>query len=233
MASHGSLPLYYRNSKPTGLPGPTKSWKDNYLLVVVFVGFIILIAGTFWFLPPLEDKDADYEKTYGRFTGNPSSYITDAVIPSEPTLEPPEATEKDEGGGREERWKGVEVGVVEERPHRHGERGEEEGEKEVEFEKNVKPPVRLEELIGDGNRGREFEKHRGGPPREETSPPDPDDPPDANNPPEGVVDNNEGNVDVAAAMNEAEDVDTPTDEAKEQVQDIVTEERRRKVVEVS
>lgn len=95
MASHGSLPLYYKNSKPTGLSGPAKSWKDNYLLVVVFVGFIILIAGTFWFLPPLEDKDADYEKTYGRFTGNPAAYITDPVIPSEPTLEPPEVTEKE------------------------------------------------------------------------------------------------------------------------------------------
>ena len=236
MASHGSLPLYYRNSKPTGLPGPTKSWKDNYLLVVVFVGFIILIAGTFWFLPPLEDKDADYEKTYGRFTGNPSSYITDPAIPSEPTLEPPEATEKDEGRGRKKGWKGVGVGMAEEeRLHRHGER-EEEGGSKVEFEKNVKPPIRLESLIGDEDRERKveiFEKHQSDPPREEKSPPDTDNPPDANNPPEWAVENNEGDSDAAAAVNGVEHVDTPTDEAKEQVQDIVTEERRRKVVEVS
>lgn len=95
MASHGTLPLYYKNSKPTGLSaGPGKSWKDNYLLVVVFVGFVILIAGTFWFLPPLDDKDSDYEKTYGRFTGNAA--ITDAVIPTEPTLVP--SSDQEQGG---------------------------------------------------------------------------------------------------------------------------------------
>lgn len=133
MASHGTLPLYYKNSKPTGLSGPAKSWKDNYLLVVVLVGFLILIAGTFWFLPPLGDKDGDYEKTYGRFMGNPASYITDVVIPSEPTLEPPEATGKAEGGNGE---------VGERRLTEEG------GRKNAGMEPNepkVEEPVRLEE----------------------------------------------------------------------------------------
>lgn len=182
MASHGSLPLYYKNSKPTGLSGPAKSWKDNYLLVVVFVGFIILIAGTFWFLPPLEDKDADYEKTYGRFTGNPSAYITDPVIPSEPTLEPPEATEKEkptekigvyinevvdmkrpgevvgEGRGREEgRWREEERGRGKEG------RKEEGGEKEdiPKEPLHVKPP---------SEEHNEFKKHQTDPPSETSRP---------------------------------------------------------------
>ena len=100
MASQGTLPYYYKNSKPVGLvSGPGKTWKDNYLLVVVFVGFVILIAGTFWFLPPLEGEDSDYEKTYGRFTGNAASYITDVVVPSEPTLAPTGRREGERGEG--------------------------------------------------------------------------------------------------------------------------------------
>jgi mannosyl-oligosaccharide alpha-1,2-mannosidase len=232
MASHGSLPLYYRNSKPTGIPGPTKTWKDNYLLLVVFVGFIVLIAGTFWFLPPLEEKDADYEKTYGRFTGNPASYITDLVIPSEPTLVPPEASEKDERGGREKEGNGVGVGVDEDRqPHRVSER-EDDGRNKVEIERNDRKPVHLEDLIGDERREKEvemFNKHRSDPPRVETSPPAETSPPDTENPPEG----NEKEVAAPAAANEAEHVATPTDEASERVQDIVAEERRRKIVEMA
>ena len=137
MASHGSLPLYYKNSKPTGLSsGPGKSWKDNYLLVVVLVAFVILIAGTFWFLPPLDDKDSDYEKTYGRFTGNAASYITDVVVPSEPTLVPPGATRWRVGGGGEGKGReGEGVGIKE--PLQRDDR-----DRDVkEFERNRRPPV--------------------------------------------------------------------------------------------
>ena len=38
------LPLYYKNSKPTG-PPPSKKWKEYYLIGILFVAFIILIAG--------------------------------------------------------------------------------------------------------------------------------------------------------------------------------------------
>lgn len=160
MASNGSLPLYYKNFKPTGLPGPAKSWKDNYLLVVVFVGFIILIAGTFWFLPPLEDKDADYEKTYGRFTGNPAAYITDPVIPSEPTLEPPESTGKKKLT-EELEPPGVNIEeVVGEKPEDKGEREREERPKE---------PVHLPDINKDKGANL-FQKHSTDPPSDASSP---------------------------------------------------------------
>ena len=133
MASHGTLPLYYKNSRPTGLSaGPGKSWKDNYLLLVVFMGFVVLIAGTFWFLPPLDDKDSDYEKTYGRFAGNAA--ITDAVvIPTEPTLVPSE--EPGRRGKEEKHWEGEKEG---------GEGGRKEESEIIEV---VKQPVQLKDLI--------------------------------------------------------------------------------------
>ena len=170
MASRGTLPLYYKNSKLTsGLSGPAKSWKDNYLLVVVFVGFIILIAGTFWFLPPMGDKDADYEKTYGRFTGNPAAYMTDPVIPSEPTLEPPEATVKsvNAGGGEEVREpvNGREPEEGEEAVK--GEMVEGGNEKDSEVRKNSQVPVKLEDIIAkekEMERPQSFEKAMSEPP---------------------------------------------------------------------
>ena len=130
-----------------GLPSASKSWKDNYLLVVVLVGFLILIAGTFWFLPPLEDKDADYERTYGRFTGNPASYITDPVIPSEPTLVPPEATAREAGKGEE--GKGVVVGVNIPEEGKEGGRKEVEGKEQggKDEDRKVATPMKLEDLI--------------------------------------------------------------------------------------
>ena len=211
-----SLPLYYKNSKPVGLPSASKSWKDNYLLVVVLVGFLILIAGTFWFLPPLEDKDADYERTYGRFTGNPASYITDPVIPSEPTLEPPEATGRE--GGKGEAGRGAVVGgnIPEE--------GKEGGRKEVEGVerggkeegRKVVSPVKLEDLIAQ----EEGKK-------------------------EGVqVFDKQGSLASDTATSESQTDKTEELETREvetekegvgvaQVVDPVNEERRRKVVEVS
>lgn len=165
MASNGSLPLYYKNFKATGLSGPAKSWKDNYLLVVVFVGFIILIAGTFWFLPPLEDKDADYEKTYGRFTGNPAAYITDPVIPSEPTLEPPESTEKKKTT-EELEPPGINIKeVVGEKPD---DKGEEEEERER--EERLKEPVYLSDLDKEDKEAKLFEKHATDLPSDASSP---------------------------------------------------------------
>lgn len=216
MASHGSLPLYYKNSKPTGLPGPTKSWKDNYLLVVVFVGFMILIAGTFWYLPPLEDKDSDYEKTYGRFTGNPSSYITDVVIPSEPTLEPPEATaevsQEEEGhledvGGRVEDDDMVVIDGVEIKDNVD------------KFVENV--PVRLEDLIGEKD-AQIFEKQ----PSETTGPPETTRPPETERPPEENKVNEHHNEGAPAVYV------VPAD-SEDGAKDLEADERRRKVVEVS
>ena len=214
MASRGTLPLYYKNSKPTsGLSGPAKSWKDNYLLVVVFVGFIILIAGTFWFLPPMGDKDADYEKTYGRFTGNPAAYMTDPVIPSEPTLEPPEATVKSvnaqethAGGGEEAREpaNGREPEGGEEAVK--GEMLERGNEKDSEVRKNSQVPVKLEDIIAKENdvkRPQLFEKAKSEPPTV-------------------------ANV-VADTAVKKEPAVVPV---SRQTDDIVAEERRKKVVEV-
>lgn len=210
-----SLPLYYKNSKPVGLPSASKSWKDNYLLVVVLVGFLILIAGTFWFLPPLEDKDADYERTYGRFTGNPASYITDPVIPSEPTLVPPEATARE--GGKSEEGKGVVVGVNIPEEGKEGGRqeveGEEQGGKEV--ERKVATPMKLEDLIAqeEGKNGPQvFDKQ--GSPATDTAAGEPQ------------TDRTEV-VETREAETEREGVGVA------QVVDPVNEERRRKVVEVS
>ena len=213
MASHGILPLYYKNSKPTGLSGPTKSWKDNYLLVVVFVGFLILIAGTFWFLPPLEDKDADYEKTYGRFTGNPASYMTDVGIPSEPTLEPPEATENVEGGRivpavwKEEKEGKEEGGKVDSLKD-----GKEIGVAEVEQGDRLKVPVRLED-IKVGGQGEMFQKR----------PPESPRPPAEGGHPEPSEERDPVKV-VLDITDEEADVDG--------VSDTEAEERRKKIIDV-
>ena len=181
MASHGTLPFYYKNSRPTGLSaGPGKSWKDNYLLVVVFMGFVVLIAGTFWFLPPLDDKDSDYEKTYGRFAGNAA--ITDAVvIPTEPTLVPSEEPGRRGKEEREEKdWEGEREG---------GEGGRKEGREIMEV---VKQPVPLEDLIKEDKLVQIFDKNpqppAHGPPEtsqthQTTKPPETTRPPETTQPP--------------------------------------------------
>ncbi len=61
------LPLYYKNSKPTGPKSTTKRWKEYYLLVITIVGFIILIAGVLWFVPGMEE-DKNFNKAYDLFT---------------------------------------------------------------------------------------------------------------------------------------------------------------------
>ena len=140
-----SLPLYYKNSKPVGLPVSAKTWKDNYLLVIVLVGFMVLIAGTFWFLPPVEDKDSDYERTYGRFTGNPAAYITDAVAPSEPTLFPSVTSRRVEDR-KEEVERGKVTEAVTQSKAQVTTQNDGKDEKKEEEEK-VKLPVKLEDLI--------------------------------------------------------------------------------------
>ena len=209
MASHGTLPLYYKNSKPTGLPGPAKSWKDNYLLVVVLVAFLILIAGTFWFLPPLGDKDADYERTYGRFTGNPASYITDVVIPSEPTLVPPEATGNRETAG----------GQGEKELDGNGGRGGEPGIKEV------IDPIQVGDVEKGDRQVKEFDKHPPSTEHSETTTSEPPSSPESSRPPEQEGGVGEGG-NVVAAEEGGEEM------AADPVLDPVAEERRKKVVEV-
>ena len=143
-----SLPLYYKNSKPVGLPVSAKTWKDNYLLVIVLVGFMVLIAGTFWFLPPVEDKDTDYERTYGRFTGNPAAYITDAVVPSEPTLFPPVTSRRVEDRKEEkEKERGKVTESVTESKAPVTVKSDGKDEKKEQKEEKVKFPVKLEDLI--------------------------------------------------------------------------------------
>ena len=231
MASHGSLPLYYKNSKPTGLSGSAKSWKDKYLIVVVFVGFIILIAGTFWFLPPLEDKDGDYEEAYGRFTGNPASYITDPVIPSEPTLEPPETT----GKGLEKGGEGGDVGAAKERPN------DEEKKREMKAwgEEDSKEPIHLEDLIQEEihDRGEveSFKKHRLDPPIDKHRPDPPinehwPDPPVEKHRPDPPIDKHRPDPPVVVAS-PSEIAQSTEDGAATGNQELVAE-RRKKVVEV-
>ena len=62
------LPLYYKNSKPTGPTSTTKRWKEYYLLVITIVGFVILIAGVLWFVPGIEEGRS-YDRAYDSFTG--------------------------------------------------------------------------------------------------------------------------------------------------------------------
>lgn len=76
------LPLYYKNGKPVGPPTPRR-WKEVYLLFIVFVGFIIMIAGVLWFVPPVEDDE--WRSTYYGF--NPSAVTDVAGMPYRPTLE--------------------------------------------------------------------------------------------------------------------------------------------------
>ena len=213
MASRGTLPLYYKNSRPVGLPaGPGKSWKDNYLLAVVFVGFVILIAGTFWFLPPLDDKDSDYEKTYGRFTGNAA--ITDAVMPTEPTLVPSQDT------GR--RGEGGEVGEV---LHEGGrmERGE-----NVEV---VKQPIRIKDLVEAQKPVQVFDKNLRPPsamsretPQTSTGPPETTKPPETTRPPPPPVSDSQSREGGNGAEEGVGD---------EEAADPGVEEKRRKIIEVS
>ena len=77
------LPLYYKNSKPTGPRTSTKKWKEYYLLVITIVGFIILIAGVLWFVPGLEE-DKSYIKAYDSFTALGSIDVTNPNLKPTP-----------------------------------------------------------------------------------------------------------------------------------------------------
>jgi len=76
------LPLYYKNSKPTG-PPPSKKWKEYYLIGILFVAFIILIAGVLWFVPDVE-VNLSYDRAYDSFTGGLDT--TQPTLLSEPSL---------------------------------------------------------------------------------------------------------------------------------------------------
>ena len=59
------LPLYRTSLRPR--QASTKRWKEYYLLVILFVGFIVLFAGVLWFVPNVEE-DLNYKKAYQTFT---------------------------------------------------------------------------------------------------------------------------------------------------------------------
>ena len=89
------LPLYYKNSKPTGPSGSTggKKWKENYLFLLILVAFIILVVGNLWFVPSVEQEEG-YEKVYNEF--NPTVITNSYVMPSEPTLLPSSQNEQNQ-----------------------------------------------------------------------------------------------------------------------------------------
>ena len=89
------LPLYYKNSKPTG-PPPSKKWKEYYLIGILFVAFIILIAGVLWFVPDVE-VNLSYDRAYDSFTGGIDT--TQPTLLSEPTLTPTEVPSLEPGNG--------------------------------------------------------------------------------------------------------------------------------------
>ena len=78
------LPLYYKNSKPTG-PSQyaSKKWKEYYLIGILFVAFIVLIAGVLWFVPDTEVYQS-FDRAYNSFTGGVDS--TQPTLLSEPKL---------------------------------------------------------------------------------------------------------------------------------------------------
>ena len=86
------LPLYYKNGKPVG--PPSKRWKENYLFLLVFVAFVVLLTGNLWFVPNVDESTTEYGRSYDKF--NPSGVTTSInVAPSEPTLAPSQI-EKDD-----------------------------------------------------------------------------------------------------------------------------------------
>ena len=78
------LPLYYKNGKPVG--PPVKRWKENYLFLLVFVAFVVLLAGNLWLVPESGESSTEYSKF------NPSGVLSSLTLePSLATLiEPPD-----------------------------------------------------------------------------------------------------------------------------------------------
>ena len=83
--SMAQLPLYYKNSKPTGpAQYASKKWKEYYLIGIVFVAFVVLIAGILWFVPDTEVFQ-NFDRAYSSFSAGLDS--TQPTLLSEPKLD--------------------------------------------------------------------------------------------------------------------------------------------------
>lgn len=83
--SMAQLPLYYKNSKPTGpAQYASKKWKEYYLVGILFVAFVVLIAGVLWFVPDTEVYQS-FDRAYSSFSAGLDS--TQPTLLSEPKLE--------------------------------------------------------------------------------------------------------------------------------------------------
>ena len=164
------LPLYYKNSKPTGPRTSIKKWKEYYLLVITIVGFIILIAGVLWFVPGLEE-DKSYNKAYDSFTALGSIDVTiphlkptpkqqDSVLERNPDFgQDPRSRklEQEQVPGRG-RPNGIEKNTKEETPVREIV-GENHNEGEV-LDTNGGEKVQVESIHGGGKEDEETRKRR-------------------------------------------------------------------------
>lgn len=54
------LPLYYKNGK--AVAPPLKRWKENYLFLLVFVAFVVLLTGNLWLVPEPDESSTEYSK---------------------------------------------------------------------------------------------------------------------------------------------------------------------------
>lgn len=83
--SMAQLPLYYKNSKPTGpAQYASKKWKEYYLIGILFVAFVVLIAGILWFVPDTEVFQ-NFDRAYSSFSAGLDS--TQPTLLSEPKLD--------------------------------------------------------------------------------------------------------------------------------------------------
>ena len=93
------LPLYHRS--PRFGPPTSRRWKENYLLLLILVAFVMLVAGTWWYIPSLESEDDEYEKVYNKF--NPTVNLQGRnVAPPLPTLRRHGEGKEEEGEGKRE-----------------------------------------------------------------------------------------------------------------------------------